>query len=214
VLNKLIHKFLKNISDIVGILAYGSLIDEPGNDILGLISKRVNTFTPFPVEYARTSKSRENAPTLIPFGSGLSVRAQILVLSPGITEQVASNLLYQRETRQVERHYARPKESSITNNTVLIEALSDFENIQTVLYTKIGCNIPNLSPIFLAESAIASSKGRAGAERIDGIRYLINAKRNGIETSLSSSYEHEILRLTSTLTLKDAYAYCRTSLSK
>lgn len=203
----------KPIDDTLGILAYGSLIEDPGEHISNLLIKRVSTVTPFPVEYARTSGSRGDAPTLIPFHFGAAVKAQILVLRPSTTVLVASNLLYQRETRQKDKNYKRPSDGDITNNTVLIEALANFENIKTVLYTKIGCNISNLTANYLATNAIRSAKTPYGANRRDGISYLISAKRNGIETNLSRHYEEEILRLTSTLSLEEAYTYCRNTLS-
>lgn len=195
--------------DVIGILAYGSLIEDPGEEISRLVIKRVSTTTPFSVEFARISSSRGNAPTIIPFDLGKSVKAQILVLKPKTTLQVASNILYQRETRQTGRGYSRPSPIDINNNTVLVESLTNFENVQTVLYTKIGCNITNLTANFLAINAIASARGEAGINRRDGISYLMSAKRNGIETRLSGSYEREILRLTSANSLENAYDYCR-----
>lgn len=47
----------------VGILAYGSLIEEPGKEIEPRIIRRINDIeTPFPIEFARSSKSRGGAP--------------------------------------------------------------------------------------------------------------------------------------------------------
>ncbi len=194
--------------DVIGILAYGSLIEDPGEQINQLLIKRIDTVTPFRVEYARTSGTRGNAPTLIPFDLGAPVKAQILVLRSETSIQVASNILYQRETRKNKKNYSRPSDADITSNTVLIETLTNFENIKTVLYTKIGSNIPNLTANYLATNAIRSVRTPAGDIRRDGISYFISAKRNGIETILSSCYEKEILRLTSTLSLEEAYSHC------
>jgi cation transport regulator ChaC len=211
-LSALLRRIMRKPNDdVIGILAYGSLIEDPGERITQLLINRIDTVTPFPVEYARTSRTRGNAPTLIPFESGAQVKAQILVLRAETSVQVASNILYQRETRQTERNYARPNETNITSGTVLVEELTNFENIKTVLYTKIGSNIPNLTAHYLATNAIASARGSAGETRKDGISYLINAKRNGIETSISGSYEEEILRLTESNSLEDAYHRCRES---
>lgn len=77
--------------DAIGILAYGSLIEEPGQAISDLIIKRISTVTPFPIEYARISSSRDGAPTLIPFEGGCQVQAQILVLRPDISAEEAAN---------------------------------------------------------------------------------------------------------------------------
>src|SRR5262249_52648561 len=53
-------------SNGIGILAYGSLINDPGVEIEPLIVERISTRTPFPVEYARLSKSRGGGPTVVP----------------------------------------------------------------------------------------------------------------------------------------------------
>jgi hypothetical protein len=47
----------------IGILAYGLLIFDPGIEIEPLIVQRITTLTPFPVEYARISRTRDGAPT-------------------------------------------------------------------------------------------------------------------------------------------------------
>lgn len=200
--------------DVIGILAYGSLIEDPGEAILNLLVRRIHTTTPFPVEFARTSGSRSNAPTLVPFEHGARVKAQILVLQPDITIDQAANILYQRETRQTNRNYKRPLDNEITINTVLVDRLNDFEGVETVLYTRIGSNIQNLTPNNLAESAIQSARANAGANRMDGINYLIAAKRNGIETVLSGDYEYQILELTDADDLETAYEFCRINFSK
>lgn len=200
--------------DTIGILAYGSLIEEPGQTISDLIIKRINTTTPFPVEYARISNSRDGAPTLIPIENGSQVQAQILVLHPDISIERAATLLYQRETRQTRRIYQRPANDAINTNTVLIEILTGFENVQTVLYTRIGSNINILTARFLAEQAIESARSKSGATKMDGINYLITAKRNNIHTVLSPEYESQILELTDTQTLEAAYEFCRINFVK
>ena len=50
----------------VGILAYGSLIAEPGVEIGSLIVRRIDILTPFSVEYARFSATRGGRPTAVP----------------------------------------------------------------------------------------------------------------------------------------------------
>lgn len=84
----------------VGILAYGSLINEPGIELEQLIVNRINCETPFEVEFARLSKTRGNAPTLIPVkeGEGSKVPAQILVLKEGTALKEAHDILWRRET--------------------------------------------------------------------------------------------------------------------
>ena len=57
----------------VGILAYGSLIADPGVEIGPLIVRRIETLTPFSVEFARFSATRGGAPTAVPHSSGKRV---------------------------------------------------------------------------------------------------------------------------------------------
>ena len=81
-------------------MAYGSLIEEPGNEILAATEKILvaDVKTPFPVEFARTSSKRAGAPTLIPYKGGERVPARIFVLRPQLSEQEAKDMLWRRET--------------------------------------------------------------------------------------------------------------------
>lgn len=195
----------------IGILAYGSLIEDPGIELSPLIVERkTEVETPFCIEFARSSSSRCNAPTVIPVENGGSrVKATILVLKTGVTLQQAEDLLWRRETRNEcsEKHYTRPSQSN--SNRVIVELLKTFNGIGVVLYTSIGSNIENLNPTRLAELAIESAKDRAGKEGKDGISYLISMKRHGISTPLMPAYESEILRLMNALSLEVALGQCR-----
>jgi hypothetical protein len=83
----------------VGILAYGSLISDPGIEIGPQIAQRVPATTPFPVEYARLSRTRGGAPTVVPYSSGNPVNAEVLVLLDSVKLPEAKRLLWRRETR-------------------------------------------------------------------------------------------------------------------
>lgn len=199
----------------IGILAYGSLIEDPGIELSPLIVERkTGVETPFRIEFARSSSSRCNAPTVIPVETGGSrVKATILVLKAGVTPQQAENLLWRRETRneRSKKHYVRHSEPG--PNQVIVESLESFNGIDVVLYTSIGSNIKDLSPAKLAELAIESAKAKAnstaGKEGMDGISYLISLKRHGISTPLMPVYESEILRLMNAVSLEVALEKCR-----
>ena len=195
----------------VGILAYGSLIEDPGIEISPLIVEhRTGVETPFRIEFARSSSSRSNAPTVIPVENGGShVQATILVLEASVTLQQAEDLLWRRETRneRSEKHYARP--SKPNPNRVVVESLGNFNGIDIVIYTSLGSNIPDLSPTRLAELAVASARANAGKDGKDGIGYLISLKRQGISTPLMPAYESEILRLLNAESLEAALGKCR-----
>lgn len=81
----------------IGILAYGSLISDPGIEIEPLIERRIPQPTPFPVEYARlSSRTRGGSPTVVPHTSGIPVKAEVLVLSGSvhIDEAMCYSLTY------------------------------------------------------------------------------------------------------------------------
>jgi hypothetical protein len=195
----------------IGILAYGSLIEDPGIELTPLIVERkTGVETPFPIEFARSSSSRCNAPTVIPVENGGSrVKATILVLKAGVALQQAEDLLWRRETRNElsEKHYARPSQPNL--NRVIVESLESFNGFDVILYTSIGSNIEDPSPTKLAELAIESAKAQAGTDGKDGISYLNSLKRRGISTPLMPAYESEILRLMNAVSLEDALGKCR-----
>jgi cation transport regulator ChaC len=188
----------------IGILAYGSLIDNPGSEIEQLIKKRIECETPFKVEYARKSSSRNDAPTLIPREKiGRNIKAQIFILKDEITIEEAKSILYRREINKVGENIKYEEVSSPSINKVQIKIEPNFHQIETVLYTLIGKNIEgDITPDKLADLAINSilinSEGR------DGIRYLKSAKENGIITEFSEQYEKSILEKTETKSLEEA----------
>ena len=189
----------------IGIIAYGSLIDDPGSEIEPLIINRVKCITPFAVEYGRISSTRDNAPTLIPTDDkGSKVPATILVLNPDITREQAEDMLWRRETRNIKTKKPYPRKEHPGVNKVQIICLNDVERIDRVLYTKIGQNIPLLNGEILAGFAIESILNQAGERNEDGIRYLLNNINNKIITPLTSEYERKILEFTNTSNLEDA----------
>ncbi len=92
------------MSHHLGILAYGSLIGEPGAEIGPVIARHIhNVQTPFRVEFAGKSRTRDCAPTLVPVGQGgAQVVAEILVLEDGVSVVSAVNMLWRRETRETD----------------------------------------------------------------------------------------------------------------
>ena len=117
----------------IGILAYGSLIQDPGVEVQPLVVRRVKTVTPFPVEYARLSQSRGGGPTVLPHPVGMPVSAEILVLRKGVSLDQAKDLLWRREIRKegTGRRYAPDN----TPNSVLVKDWGAYEGVAHVLYT-------------------------------------------------------------------------------
>src|SRR5262245_13756680 len=163
----------------IGILAYGSLISRPGPEIEPhILRRKENVLTPFCVEFARSSRTRGGAPTLVPVSKGGGhVLAQILVLN--LSEQEAKDRLWRRETDKVGhgghyRHLHKPGP-----NTLVIDTYTNLANIEFVLAARFAATIPVPTPEHLAELAI-NSVLHAAAGR-DGITYLMEAKFCGID---------------------------------
>jgi cation transport regulator ChaC len=184
----------------IGILAYGSLIGAPGCEIEAeTLYKLEGVLTPFHVEFARCSKTRGCAPTLVPVvEGGAHVKAVILVLKERVSLKKAKNMLWRREINQVcSNEIYKP-------SSKCIKELKTFKHVDTVIYTSLEPNIANSTPCELAKLAIESVCSTQKEKGRDGISYLIKAKRNGIKTPKMDKYEEKIKSLTGTKSLEYA----------
>jgi hypothetical protein len=188
----------------IGILAYGSLIEDPGPEIeAARLRTEHNVKTPFKIEFARKSRTRGYGPTLVPVAvGGDHVVAQIIVLKEGITEREACDLVWRRETRQIGSFKRYVPSDSSGENTTVVKSAGTLQGIDTVLYTQIAANIQPLNAQELARLA-AESVGKA-KPGMDGITYLMDALGRGLKTPLSYSYEAEVKRLAGAESLKHA----------
>ena len=196
----------------IGILGFGSLIADPGEELRNATESRQEMETPFAIEFGRSSNTRGGAPTLVPVkAGGAKAKAVVFVLKASISEQEASNILWRRETRQVGsgRSYKRPARPG--PNSVLVEASTNLLGLEKILYTDFADSgkLANPTATELAEMAVASARNPEVTEGMDGISYLMAAKKAGIKTPLSADYEKEILRLSSTDRLEQALARLR-----
>ena len=213
----------------VGILAYGSLISDPGKKFK---KKRIGTIydvdTQFKVEFARKSGTggdtpgsitRGGAPTLVPFEGGKNVKGQVLVVDMCLLD--AANELLSRETRR-EINTKLCDDDIILLDVEQIEWKAEHEKDgivrvmkiryewpETVLVTWIDDNMKfvNINETktrteLLACNAISSVY--KASRRRDGITYLNDAIGNGIETVLSLTYRDEILNITKSKNLCQA----------
>ena len=199
----------------IAILAFGSLIGEPGKEISPIIRETIeNVQTPFSIEFARASRTRGGAPTLVPVNAGgLPADAVLLVLDAAIGLGEAKSLLWRRETRKESsgETYSRP--SSPSRNRVVVECIPNFRGCDAVLYTNIGANIEKLNADHLADLAITSARGEAGVDGKDGISYLASMIDHGVKTPLLPQYKSAILRKTKSGDLKEAHARIRKGLA-
>ena len=199
----------------IAILAFGSLIDEPGKGIGPLIRERIEGVrTPFSVEFGRSSDTRGGAPTLVPVDVGGSpVNGVLFVLDSAIRLAEAKTFLWRRETRREcsEEQYSPPGNPG--QNHVVVECIESFGGCDVVLYTNIGTNIEKMNADHLADLAIKSARGNAGADGMDGISYLGNAVDQGITTPLLPGYRAAILRKTEAGDLVEARTRIRKGLA-
>lgn len=189
----------------LGILAYGSLLSEPGTELDELLVGRIDDVeTPFPVEFARACSCRDNAPTLAPVETGgAPVRGAILLAAPSVSEATLTDALWHRETRTERRDETTTPETK----DLLIrraEGLEAEHGLRRVFYAHLKANIDDRTAEHLAELAIESARSEAGGREEDGISYLMTVKENGLSTSLLVPYEQEILRKTGTASLTEA----------
>lgn len=191
----------------LGILGYGSLLNDLGRELQGNVVERIRVETPFEVEYARTSKGRSGAPTLVPIkdGNGNRVHGCILVLKPQLSEEDAFNILYRREINCIGEKSVvyDDKQQREKKDTVVIEKLENFGGVSVVLC---ACLKPNIGKILeenlsaeekakeLASLAVGSVMKDTFCARRDGIQYFADAVRFGIQTPLTDLYKEEILR--------------------
>lgn len=162
--------------DNLGIFAYGSLLYEPGEEIARHIVARIPKGTPWPVEYARSSKSRGGGPTLVIHAMGAPVNGVVLVLDLKSADiEIARRLLRQRE--------------GTSNENI---ATTNVKELDTVLFAKLPSNIGDseLNPEHLAKLAIDSVS--TDPDR-NGIRYLADNIENEIVTPLTDAYRLAIL---------------------
>jgi hypothetical protein len=192
----------------VGIIAFGSLIEDPGSELERVI-ERVDQIveTPFRLEFARSSARRDGAPTLVPVRTGGAVvPAKVLVLSSEIDPELARDLLYRREVWWRTGPSATYRESG---GTWIAE--TPLPGLETAIYSAWPSNIPHPTAEKLSALAIASARRDAGAERRDGISYLADALDRGLETPLSPDYQAAVLAATGSSSLEDAWRQVRAS---
>jgi hypothetical protein len=194
---------------MIGILAYGSLIADPGWEIQDYtVSTIRDVETPFSVEYARqSSTTRAGAPTLVPVADekGWQVPAWIYVLKPGTRMKRAQNILYRRElhrTGDPDKKYRRPDRPGV--NTIIAGEVQNLRGIDRVLYTRIEANLQDILNERYSELEKAQLLARLAIDSVtettyfacqDGIHYLDVALHYGVQTKLTDAYGQAILQM-------------------
>lgn len=190
----------------LAILAFGSLVSNPGLEITEVVSHPLDGLTtPFDVEYARSSSTRGGAPTLVPVASGgCPVRATAFVIEPGIGLEEVRDRLYRREINRVGADRSYSHTDTPEPGHVWLPTTDQVARVGLAVYTALEDNIPleKRTPGHLASLSVGSvalaDPGR------DGISYLEANLAAGIVTPLSHDYEAAILERTGTETLAAA----------
>ena len=191
---------------MIGILAYGSLITHPGHEIESVLDHVIpDVLTPFPVEYARRSRSRADAPTLVPVpaGCGTPVNAVVLVLKKYTRKKKVLNFLYRRELHQekdltviYDDQAQRQKRDAL-----VIESIKNQYGLSIVYYTMLNANFleildPNRTEqakaTLLAQAAIESITHETFDKGLDGIQYLADNIDAGVMTSLTEDISRKL----------------------
>jgi hypothetical protein len=187
---------MKDMTHKLGILAFGSLIHDPGDELKRYIINQIsNVVTPFKVEYGRKSSGRGNAPTLIPVSQGgKKVKATLLILSNELGIVEAKDMLYRRELNKIGSDITYIERENPTPNQLVIGTLKNIRNVETVLTANFGSNLSEITPEVLADLAISSYESSDTELGRDGISYLYNNIANGIVTPLTEEYKNLILK--------------------
>ncbi len=189
-----------------GILAYGSILDHLGEALAAAVTGRIERVTtPFAVEFARSSRTRNGAPTLVPVAQGgAPVAGAILVLDDALDESEARDLLYKRETGLVN------EPPTCANASIdWIASIPNLYGLDFCLYTALPANIAPLTAGRLAKLAVSSAAHPAGETHRDGISYLSDQKARGVRTLLMPDYEAAVLALTGAPDLAAAWDKAR-----
>jgi cation transport regulator ChaC len=170
----------------VAIMAYGSLIAEPGPELRPLIVERVPRRTPFPVEFGRASRRWGGGPVLVPHPAGGPVDGVLLVLSPAVTLGQATEALREREGLPT------------ADGVVQVEA----DDGLLVLAASLPRNLPrpDLRPEALARRAAVS----VSAGPRNGVAYLRAVMACGVRTPRTDAYARAVLSLADAGSLEDA----------
>jgi hypothetical protein len=170
----------------LAILAYGSLIHDPGNGLRPLIEDVEPCRTPFPVEFGRASRRWGGGPVLVPHPAGGPVDGALLHLAAGVELGTAVELLARREGLEDAR------------GVVEVE----MPGARLVLAAALPRNLPapDMTPLALARRAVASA--RHGPR--NGVAYLRGVVQVGIRTPLTDGYAASVLAETGAATLEEA----------
>ena len=162
----------------VAVMAYGSLLYEPGPELAALIEERIPRRTPFPVEYGRASMKWGDGPVLVPHPDGGRVEGALLVLSRAVDLGTAVEAL-------------RVREGLVDPSGVVEVDAGDGDLMVIAASLPRNLPLPDMEPTALAERAARSVENGAR----NGVAYLRGALDAGVETPRSRAYARAVMDL-------------------
>ena len=170
----------------IAVLAYGSLIRQPGAGLALVIASVEPCRTPFPVEYGRASRRWHGGPVLVPHERGAPVDGALLLLADDVDLGTAVELLAAREGLESGRGVV---EVDMPGNRLVIAAALP-RNLPA----------PDMEPDALARRAVDSARHDAR----NGVAYLNGALRSGVRTPASEAYARSVMELVGATSLDEA----------
>jgi hypothetical protein len=172
----------------IAIVAYGSLIYEPGEALAELVQETEPYRTPFSVEYGRQSKKWGGGPVLTVDPRGEPVDGQRMILKPGLTLGEVIDVLAARE--------------GIPSAHGIIEIESPGA------LTELTCALPrNLEADDMAPAALAARAASSVSNgALNGVAYLRGAVGVGVRTARTDEYVAALLETSGGGDLFDAEA--------
>lgn len=191
----------------LGVLAYGSLIDDPGPELAALVvGRRDGVETPFRIEWARRAATRGGAPTLAPVPvGGARVRGTLLELDPALPLAAARDVVFRRELHIV----GSGRRYDPARTVLRLAEHPGFADLDLVLSVALPVTLAAPRPQELAAWAVASACGATGAARKDGISYLAAVRAAGVETPRTAAFAEAVLARTGAADLADAWRRAR-----
>lgn len=184
-----------NETEHIAILAYGSLIWNPGDEIKQHTISVLDVICPFKIEYARKSSTREDAPVLVKLSD-----------EPGKTNAklFVTDLHTSDENKAFVKEMIRQREDCGEKYVKVLE--KPLKKFSVIFYADLPKNMDKVNINELADLAIKSVEKckKKGKPEKNGIRYLLNNIKSGVITELTDSYANKIMEITKTDSLEEA----------
>jgi hypothetical protein len=170
----------------IAIVAYGSLIYEPGEALAELVQETEPCRTPFPVEYGRHSRKWGGGPVLTVDPRGEPVDGLRMVLKPGLPLGRVIDVLALREG------------ISSAEGIIQIDQPGPLAHLTCALPRNLAT--ADMDPAALARRAASSVRNGD----LNGVAYLREAVQAGVRTARTDAYVAALLAISAAADLLEA----------